>query len=292
MNEETRPEETEHSEPAGQAEPAEPTEQTQQGQKTKMCKLAVLSILCVVLAFVFGCMLLFMGEGALPNWIEFNLLPAIIVTLVIAPVLGIVALIRVKLSGGRLAGRRLAWLGLIIPVVVGVAFVRSKPTEEPKIIPDRECLTNLRRLAVTFSIYGRNNDGRFPTAEKWCDELFETTKGNESMFKCPSAKGGRCNYALNKYAAELGGEVPSDMVFLFESGPGWNQVGGPELAVASHKDEASGRNGCNIVFGSGRGRLVGESEINGLNWEDGEDNEETEEEEEESEDEGDEPEEE
>ena len=277
MNEETRPEETEGSEPAEQAEPAEPTEQTQKGQKPKMCKLAVLSILCVVLAFVFGWMFLFMGEGTLPSWVEGNLLPGGIVALVIALVLGIASLIRIKLSAGGLAGRRLAWLGLIIPIVVGVAFLRSEQSEEAEIMPGRECQNNLRRLAAAFSAYGRNNDGQFPAAEKWCDELLEATKGNESMFKCPSAKGGRCNYALNIYAAELGGEVPSDMVFLFESKPGWNQIGGPELAVAGHQDR-SGRKVCHVIFGGGRGVAVDISEINELNWEGDEDSEETEEE--------------
>lgn len=273
MNEETRPEGTEGSEPAEQAEP---TGQTQQGKKPKMCKLAVLSILCVVLAFVIGWMLLFMDDGILPIWVEGNLMPGGIVALVIALVLGIASLIRIKLSGGGLAGRRLAWLGLIIPVVVGVAFLRSEQPEEAETTPERECQTNLRSLAAAFSAYGRNNDGQFPKAEKWCDELFEATKDNESMFKCPSAKSGRCNYALNKYAAELGGEVPSDMVVLFESGPGWNQVGGPELMITPHKIRRSSVG--YVVFANGKGRFVSEENIDELNWKGDKDSEETEEE--------------
>jgi hypothetical protein len=283
MNEETRPEETERSEPAEQAEPSEPTEQTQEGKKPKMCKLAVLSILCVVLAFVFTWMFLFMSEGTLPNWIEFNLLPAIIVTLVIAPVLGIAALIRIKLSNGRLGGRRLAWLGLIIPIVIGVVFFRSKEPAKGKIImPNRECQNNLRGLAAAFAVYGRNNDGQFPPPEIWCDELLKTAIGDDSMFKCPAAKEGRCNFALNVYAAELDGDISSDMVFLFESKPGWNQIGGPELAVAGHQDR-SGRKVCHVIFGNLRGLSVDISEINELNWEGGQDSEETEEDEEEEE---------
>jgi len=169
MNEEEKAGQTEQSEQVEQAE------QRQEGKKPKMSKLAVLSILCVVAAFVFGWMLIFTSEGALPNWIEFNLLPAVIVAFVVALVLGIVALIRIKLSAGRLAGRRLAWLGLIIPIVVGVAFLRSiEPEEEAQIMPDRGCQNNLRRLAATFSMYQQNNDGQFPAVEKWCDELLET----------------------------------------------------------------------------------------------------------------------
>jgi len=291
MNEEEKTEQTEQPE---QSKQVEQVEQRQEGKKPKMSKLAVLSILCVVAAFVFGWMLIFTSEGALPNWIEFNLLPAVIVAFVVALVLGIVALIRIKLSAGRLAGRRLAWLGLIIPIVVGVAFLRSiEPEEEAQIMPDRGCQNNLRRLAATFSMYQQNNDGQFPAVEKWCDELLETAPGDESMFKCPATKEGRCNYALNVYAAELEGDISEDMVFLFESKPGWNQIGGPELAVAGHQDR-SGRKVCHVILGNSRGVAVDISEINELNWEGGQDSEETEgdegeweeEEEEEEEDEG------
>ena len=282
MNEEEKTEQTEQTEQSEQAEQVEQqAKQAQEGQKPKMSKLAVLSILCVVLAFVFGWMLLFLTEGTLPTWVEGNFLPGGIVALVIALVSGVVALIRIKLSAGRLAGRRLAWLGLIIPVVVGVAFVRSKgPEEEAQIMPERECQNNLRRLAATFSMYQQNNDGQFPAVEKWCDELLKTAPGDESMFKCPATKEGRCNYALNVYAAELEGDISEDMVFLFESKPGWNQIGGPELAVAGHQDRSS-RKICHIILGNGRGVAVDISEINDLNWEGGEDSEETEEEEEE-----------
>jgi hypothetical protein len=278
MNEEEKTEQKEQTEQSGQVEQAE---QRQEGKRTKMCKLAVLSILCVVAAFVFGWMLIFPTEGILPNWIEFNLLSAIKVAFVVALVLGIVSLIRIKLSAGRLAGRRLAWLGLIIPIVVGVAFLRSiEPEEEAQITPGRECQNNLRRLAAAFSMYQQNNDGQFPAVEKWCDELLETAISDKSMFKCPATKEGRCNYALNVYVAELEGDISEDMVFLFESKPGWNQIGGPELAVAGHQDR-SGRKVCHVILGNSRGVAVDISEINDLNWEGGEESEETEEEDEE-----------
>jgi hypothetical protein len=263
MNEEEKSEQAEQTE---QSEPVEQAEQRQEVKKPKMCKLAILSILCVVAAFVFGWMLIFMDDGSLPNWVEFNLLSAVKVAFVVALVMGIVALIRIKLSGGRLAGRRLAWLGLIIPVVVGVAFVRSMgPEEESQLMPHRECQNNLRRLAAGFSTYRQNNDGQFPAVEKWCDELLKAVPGDKGMFKCPSVEEGRCSY----------------MVFLFESKPGWNQIGGPELAVAGH--DRKGREVCNVILGSSKGVAVDISEIEELNWEGGEGGEESEETDEEEE---------
>ncbi len=272
MNDEAKPEQTEPAEqtegteqPESQAEPAQP-EPAEESQKPKLCKLAVLSIICIVAAFAILAIYLRPSEAWLPITVERLLIPIGIAALAIALVTGVIALVMIKASGGVLAGRRLALLGIIVPIVVTVAFVRSSPPsdEEQQVLPSTQCIANIRQLADLLSEYRRDNDGRFPKAEKWCDILLEQTKTDESLFTCPLQKGARCSYSLNKYAAEAGADLPEDIVLLFESKPGWNQVGGPELFIAQHETRR-GTAGC-VVFANGKARFVFEDELDTLKW--------------------------
>lgn len=259
------PEQTEETEqPESQAEPAQP-EPAEESQKPKMSKLAVLSIVCLVAAFAILVIYLRSGEAWLPIAVERLLIPIGIAALAIALVIGVIALVMIKASSGALAGRRLAILGIIVPIVVAVVYVRSlTPTEEPLVLPSTQCIANIRQLAEVISEYRRDNDGRFPKAEKWCDILLEQTKAEESLFACPLQEGARCSYSLNKYAAEAGSDLSEDIVLLFESGPGWNQVGGPELFIATHESRR-GTAGC-VVFANGKARFVSEDELDILKW--------------------------
>ena len=47
------------------------------------------------------------------------------------------------------------------------------------------------------------------------------------------------DYAMNPTSRGLGNS-PKDMVFLFESKPGWNQHGGPELFTFDNHDPKGG----------------------------------------------------
>jgi len=67
---------------------------------------------------------------------------------------------------------------------------------------------------------------------------------------------------MNKNIEILGTSSPSDMVLLFETGPGWNQSGGPEiLTTDNHQGE-----GCNIVFVDGHVEFVKTEDLNNLKW--------------------------
>ena len=49
---------------------------------------------------------------------------------------------------------------------------------------------------------------------------------------------------------------------LFETVPGWNQVGGPDiLTTENHRGE-----GCNIVFADGHTEFVRTEDIDSLKW--------------------------
>jgi prepilin-type processing-associated H-X9-DG protein len=51
-------------------------------------------------------------------------------------------------------------------------------------------------------------------------------------------------------------------VLLFESNPGWNQSGGPELLTTENHQ----REGCNIAFCDGHVAFIQTKDINNLKW--------------------------
>jgi prepilin-type processing-associated H-X9-DG protein len=58
------------------------------------------------------------------------------------------------------------------------------------------------------------------------------------------------------------GDAPPDMVAFFETHPGWNQVGGPEmLTTDNHQGE-----GCNVVFVDGHVYFVKTGDLHELKW--------------------------
>ena len=274
MTDEAKSEQTEQPESEAQNAQPEPIEEK---QKPKMSKLAVLSIVCLVAALTIFVLYLRSGEAAIPLGLEKLILPVDVAILAISFISAIVALVKIKAAAGALAGRRLALLGVIVPIVVVVAYVRSSPpAEETQVSPGKQCMTCISRLGRAVLDYAEANDGKLPATEKWCDIILEQVKADESLFKCPTAKAGRCNYSLNKFAAEAGSDLPADIVLLFESGPGWNQVGGPELLTTPHS--VRNRKGCNVIFANGRGHFFFEERLDTLKWKPEEDTEEVEDE--------------
>lgn len=68
------------------------------------------------------------------------------------------------------------------------------------------------------------------------------------------------DYAMNPKCRE---DSPKDMVFLFESKPGWNQHGGPELFTFDNHDP---RGGC-VLLNDGTVKFIRtEEELHALRW--------------------------
>jgi len=76
----------------------------------------------------------------------------------------------------------------------------------------------------------------------------------------PNAKN-QCSYAINPNA-KLDCRFPAKTVLLFESNPGWNQSGGPELSTTPNH----GGKGCNVLFCDGHVEFVRAEDINNLQW--------------------------
>ncbi len=86
--------------------------------------------------------------------------------------------------------------------------------------------------------------GTYPQPAEWCDavERIMRARGFQTnqvkwTFICPSLRKGRCDYAMN---LDCRADAPADMVLLFETKPGWNQHGGPELFTFDSHDPKGG----------------------------------------------------
>ena len=105
------------------------------------------------------------------------------------------------------------------------------PEVEPLLVRTR-CASNLVYLysCLRSHLWAHKP---FPSPTEWCDVIRadlesegESEQSTSGYFKCPTAAGGPCHYAMN---ANCKPDSPKDMVLLFESRAGWNQNGGPEL---------------------------------------------------------------
>jgi len=218
---------------------------TTAAQAAKTSGLAIASLVLAVLS-PFTCMM--------------SAIPAII--------LGIVALVKINKSQGRLKGNGLAIAGLAVPFVVlpiiGILMGILMPAlaRVRQVAIRQVCAKNMSALGKAMLIYACDYDDMFPTPLKWCDLLIEHAEVTPKTFLCKGAHEGPCNYAMNRNIEKLGITAPPDMVWLFETTPGWNQSGGPEiLSTENHQGE-----GCNILFVDGHVVFVKPENINDLKW--------------------------
>jgi prepilin-type processing-associated H-X9-DG protein len=157
---------------------------------------------------------------------------------------------------------RLLMVGaLLFVVTVTIAILIPTPSTIVR-NPRSYCSTKLATIRTCLHIYASDYSDKLPPATNWCDLLSKVCDMNLSDFRCPADKEGPCSYAMNKNAAELGKDMPPDVVLLFESKSGWNLVGGPELLnTQNHEGD-----GCTILFGDGHVEFVKTERLGELNW--------------------------
>ena len=191
-----------------------------------------------------------------------------LITAIPAIILGIVALVKISKSAGQLKGNGFAIAGIALPVVLLPFIALLMGIMMPALARVRQiafrtvCGANMRQIGILMTMYAEENN-QYPATDRWCDLLLEHTEGSEKQFLCKGASEGRCNYAMNKNIEQFSsGDVPPDMVLLFETHPGWNQSGGPEiLTTENHQDD-----GCNILFADGHVQFVKTRDLNDLKW--------------------------
>jgi len=81
-------------------------------------------------------------------------------------------------------------------------------------------------------VYANENNGEYPTADKWCDLLIQYADVRPKQFICPKsgAKIGESSFAMNKnIIGKKASEIPPDVVLLFETNFGKDSAGRREL---------------------------------------------------------------
>lgn len=126
-----------------------------------------------------------------------------------------------------------------------------------------QCRSHLVQLSNGF--FGNHEkDAVWHDNKRWCDLLKSGLRINDNVCTCPKDKIGPCSYAMNENIPADANELPADLVVLFESAPGWNQVGGPEDVVTDRHGKDTP--GANIAFADGRVEFVKAEDILKLRW--------------------------
>lgn len=191
------------------------------------------------------------------------------ITALIGLILGIIAMVKVKNSDGKLGGNGIALAGVIVSGI----FLVMIPIYAAMMLPALgaakqkaqriQCVNNLKQLALAVRLYSNENKDQFPPAATWCDAI-RTYVGSDKPFHCPADfSGSRCSYAFN---AKLGGmdesKINPHTVMIFESDGGWNANGGSELMTGKSRH---GRVFF-VAFGDGSVQELQKSQINTLRW--------------------------
>ena len=190
------------------------------------------------------------------------------ITALPAFICGIIGLINIERSGGALKGKGYAIFGLTMPFITLFFGAMLLAILMPALGHTRQlaqrliCGENLRGLGIAVKIYANDYDNKIPDGSNWCSLLERKVDVDPKQFICTSSCGDDCSYAMNiSVAGKDIDSVPGDMVLVFESYPGCNQVGSIELLnTDNHKD------GCNILFCDGHVEFVKTEELEWLLW--------------------------
>jgi prepilin-type processing-associated H-X9-DG protein len=173
-------------------------------------------------------------------------------------------MIMVETEGIKRMHKTKRWLiiaaGVLILVVLSDIFVKSIAiVHGGKGHNQILCGSHLSSLGKQLVIYAAYHNNLYPDANKWCDKLMEDEYFPKNDLLCPNDKIGSCSYALNPNCKF---DSPNDVVLIFESKPGWNQYGGPELMYPNNHTTK----GCNICFNDGHVQFVEPKDFNSLKW--------------------------
>jgi prepilin-type processing-associated H-X9-DG protein len=189
------------------------------------------------------------------------------ITSLVGLALGIVGLVRINKSEGRLSGNGLAIAGIVTSCI----FVLFIPVYAAMLLPALakakakaqtiSCVNNLKQLELAALLYAGDHDDRLP-ATHWCDAT-ATYLGTPRALVCPAHELVDCGYAFNSNLLGRSiGDVAPDTVMFFESDAGRNATGGSLLLIQQSRHG----NVFNVGFADGSVRQVPESQLTSLRW--------------------------
>jgi len=176
-----------------------------------------------------------------------GVLGGLVITGLLGLIFGIMALLQINRSDGRLRGQGLAIAGTVIsgiamlstPILAAMVFpvfMRARSAAHKAV-----CLSNVKNISLALQMYMADNGDRLPAADNWCGDL-EDYVHNYDVFLCPVADADLdCAYAFN---SDLSGADfasfadPTSTVAFFESDLGWNASGLPQDLLPSEPRHA------------------------------------------------------
>lgn len=184
-------------------------------------------------------------------------------------ILGIIAIVKIKNSEGRLTGYGLALAGTVVSAVFVIMLPVFAAMALPALAAARQkaqeinCVNNERQLALAVRRYAGNHNQQLPHAATWCDDI-KPNVGSDRFFKCPAAAiASRCGYGFN---AKLDGldenSIDPRTVMIFESDGGWNANGGPELMIGKPRHARM----YVVAFVNGTVQQLSEFQLASLRW--------------------------
>lgn len=179
-----------------------------------------------------------------------GILGAFVITGLLGLIFGIIALVQIGGSRGRLRGQGLAIAGTVIsglallsiPLLAAMVFpvfMRARSTAHKA-----ACLSNVKNISLGLQMYMADNNDRLPAAADWCGDLEDYVRDYD-VFYCPVAPDLDCAYAYN---SDLSGADlvsfadPTSTVAFFESDLGWNASGLPQDILAPEPRHLDGDN--------------------------------------------------
>jgi hypothetical protein len=119
-------------------------------------------------------------------------------TAIPAIILGIISLVKIEKSGGRLTGRGFAIGGIVVPVVAVpiLLMIILMPALQrvKKQARSVACMSRLKQWGLLFLLYAEDYDGRFmlghraqPLANRWVSALGDYYKWDDEFTCCPNA---------------------------------------------------------------------------------------------------------
>jgi len=192
------------------------------------------------------------------------------ITAIVGMILGIMSLIKINRSQGRLEGKGIAIAGMCVSglmlmfVPIWAALMLPALAKAKGRAQTVACVSNLKQVALYARLYANDNGNKFPNANKWCDEL-QPLSGSAKMFYCPAADRSvrSCSYGYN---AALSGRSEDDVnpatVMFFEIPGGWNVSGGSEQLLAKSRHHGV----INVAFADGSVRQVTTHQLDNLRW--------------------------
>ncbi len=184
-------------------------------------------------------------------------------------ILGIIAIVKIRNSEGRLTGFGLGLAGIIISAVFMIMIPIFAAMLLPALVAAKEraltitCVNNEKMLALAVRMYAGDHNNQLPHAATWCDDI-KADVGLDKTFKCLAAKStSRCDYAFN---AKLDGldanKIAPNTVMLFEADGGWDANGGPEMMIGKPRHARI----YVVAFADGSVQQLRESQLSVLRW--------------------------